>query len=240
MAEDWMPVAYASFVVNGLRLAPIPEASGPMFFSDRTTFNGCAWPQDSFGNLEDAQLTAPGGPGLRPGQRAHAWPGSGDCGPGTTFASIFDARLAALDNGGKTGLLVGPYGATDDLSVLFAPGVNAVGFDVFQIDGDHESITIQLFDMADQLIASTGIQVRQKGRFFGAIDESHLIGRISLQVTSAERDEGSRDANPDLDIDGPFANDNPRPGVAVRFGLGLASLGVGWRPSSAVAHLEGR
>lgn len=240
MAEDWMPVAYASFIVNGLSLTAVPEASGPMFFTDRTVFNDFAGLNRRSNELQAVALPGREISGFRCGQQTHTSPHSNDCGDGTTFASIFDSRLAALKHEGQRDLVAGPYSAAQELSVLFAPGVNAVGFDLFQIDGGFESIAVQLFDMADQLIASTGAQARQKGSFFGAIDETNLIGRISLQANCLGRDDGHRSAGPDLDTACSVANDNPRPGATVQFGLGLTSLGVGWRSSSAVAHLEGR
>ncbi len=240
MPEEWMPVAYASVVVNGLDLHAVPEDRGLAFFSERSLFNRFSGSCKKTGCLGETALEGVSEPGLRPRQRDQTGPVPTGKDGGVTFASIFDARLAALNADGRKGVAIGPYSVSEDLNILFAPGVNAVGFDLYQMADGLKEIAVSLYDMSDHLIATKEMKTRQKGGFFGAIDHSNLIGRISMRANFTGGAEGNRNAAPDIGSIEQVANDNPEPAVRVLFSVALSSLGVARRSGSAVAHLESR
>lgn len=240
MADEWVFVSYASVIVKGFSLREVPAVAGPVFFDKKTVFNGFAAPFETSGGLKDVALDGmiESGPWER--HKDHSIQVSGENDDSVTFVSLFDARLATLNIEGVEGMAIGPHNCVDDLNILFAPGVNAVGFDLFRMDGSLEGITVSLFDMAEQLIATTGVASSEKSRFFGVIDEGNLIGRISLHANYKGRTESDCKLAPGVDAEASAANDNPKPTTLVLFGLGLASLGVARRSRSAVAHLKGR
>ncbi|TQV83195.1 hypothetical protein [Denitrobaculum tricleocarpae] len=240
MPEEWMPVAYASVIVNGLDLHTVPEERGMAFFNERSLFNRFSGSCKKIGSLGETLSEDATQPGFRQRQRTQTGQVLNEKEDGVTFASIFDARLSALNTDGRTGVAIGPYSVSEDLNILFAPGINAVAFDLYQMADGLKDITVSLFDMSDHLIAAKEMKTLHKGGFFGAIDHSNLIGRISLHANFTGRAEGSKNAAPDLGSIGQVANDNPEPAVQVLFSIALASLGVARRSGSAVAHLESR
>ncbi len=240
MPDEWVPVAYASVIVKGLDLQKAPVAVRPMYFDNKAAFNGFAAPFEAPDGLNEVALDGMIESGPWQNQRDRARAGPAEIDDRVTFASVFDARLAALKIEGLEGMAIGPHSCFDDLNILFAPGVNAIGFDLFKMDGALEGLTVNLFDLADRLIGTKGIAGGGKSDFFGVIDDKNQIGRISLHANYSGQTDSSAllAAKPGAKL--PIANDNSEPGALVLFALGLASLGVARRPGSAVAHLKGR
>lgn len=240
MPDEWVPVAYASVIVKGLDLQKAPVAATPVFFDNKAAFNRFAAPFEAPEGLNEVALDGMIESGPWQKQRDCARAGPAEIDDRVTFASVFDARLAALKIEGLEGMAIGPQSCFADLNILFAPGVNAIGFDLFQIDAALEGLTVNLFDLADRLIGTKGITCRGKCGFFGVVDDKHQIGRISLHANYSGQTDTTALHAAKADAEASVANDNSEPGAIILFALGLASLGVARRSGSAIAHLKGR
>ncbi len=212
-----------------LSLASGSVTAAPVFFDDRTAFDNAAGPLSGFEDFENA-FTGPGAmsePGPWNSNSDDSVFDPGDIVEGISFASSA-GNLVALDNDfspNLDGAAIGPNSFGQDLIITFLPGVNAVGFDLFQFIGAAEGIVVSLFDLDDLLITTTEAQADNMGGFFGVIDDMNMIGAITLTANNASGAEiidnlafGVTDATPVSE-----------PASFALFGLGLAGLGIARR-----------
>ena len=218
-----------------LSLMSLESVAAPIFFEDRTLFENAAGPLSGFEDFEGA-FTGPGAmsePGPWNSGSDDSVFDPGDIADGISFASSL-GNLAVVEESfspNATGNAIGPNGFASDLSISFLPTVNAVGFDIFQVFGAAEGIVVSLFDVNDFLIGATEVPADIFGAFFGVIDDTSQIGRITLTANNADLGAEVID-NVAFGQSSPTAV--PEPGSLMLFGLGLAGFAMTRRASRRV------
>jgi hypothetical protein len=229
---------FATAMAVGLSITGWTQSANAalMFFTDRPTFNTAApgLPIEGFQNCNDTTVIFTG--------PLNSTSNNAFCSPGDIMAGISFVDNPGPDGNGMfsaaTGQSSNPTQAvgqnspsSDALDIIFAPGVTAVGFDIYQnFGGGSQSGSTQLypvsvFDAANMLLGSTNVSVPSGGSgFFGVISDTDVITRVSVNNTSAF----------DVIDDVAFGTASiPEPGTLALFGLGLAGLGFARRRKAA-------
>lgn len=221
----------------GLGLSATPADAALIAYNDRTAFENAAGPLAGFEGFEEAALFGVGQPSPWDSATDDDVFSPGDLTGGVTFFDepggflfAFGPEFEPTDVDLQS-IAIGSSVFLFSFSMEFAPGVDAVGFDIFQSGSGQ--MTISLFDPDDLLMEVTQIEVATAGSFFGVIDTTGSIGRVQLEAVG-----GGLELVDNLAFGTVGAAGISAPGPLALLGLGLSGIGLARRGTHRRATVE--